>query len=152
MVLSNIACFSGGTVFLSENDNTRSRGIQRYQVTSPRTYSLDVFSFSRPERTEHTIRIVDFSVVGVGIEVLEPIERGLVHFREPVGGHKFGVLVWSKHCGDRHQAGIKFVVLPAEDETYLLERVKEPLPAAALQTSDKIMTALLEFIQKETIG
>jgi hypothetical protein len=152
MVLSDIACSSGGMVFLSEKEYIRSRGIQRYEVTSPRTYSLDVFAFPRPERTEHIVRIVDFSVVGVGIEVSEPIERGLVYFKEPVGGHKFGVVVWSNHGGGRYRAGIKFVVLPSGEETYLLERIKQPHLDAALQAPDKMMVSLLELIQKETNG
>jgi hypothetical protein len=137
---------------LSEKEHIKSRGIQRYHVTSPRTYSLDVFALSLRERTEHTVRIVDFSVVGVGIEVYVPIERGLVCFKEPVGGHKFGVLIWSIHKGDRYRAGIKFVVLTPEEEAYLFEWMKQPRLDAALQAPDKIMVSLLEFIQKETTG
>jgi hypothetical protein len=80
-------------IFLSEKEDIRSRGIQRNRFTSPRTYSLDVIAFAQPMRTEHVVRIVDFSVVGAGIELAERIEPGLVYFKEPVGGQKFGVLI-----------------------------------------------------------
>ncbi len=141
---------SGGIVFLSETEKKMTRGIQRYRLTSPRTYSLDVIAFAQPTRTEHIVRIVDFSVVGVGIELAERIEPGLVYFKEPVGGQKFGVLVWSNQRADRYRAGIKFVVLSSEEEEYLLEQVKQPDLDMAPGAPDKIIASLLESIQRET--
>jgi len=141
---------SGGIVFLSETEKKMTRGIQRYRLTSPRTYSLDVIAFAQPTRTEHIVRIVDFSVVGVGIELAERIEPGLVYFKEPVGGQKFGVLVWSNQRADRYRAGIKFVVLSSEEEEYLLEQIKQPDLDTAPGAPDKIIASLLESIQRET--
>ena len=141
---------SGGIVFLSETEKKMTRGIQRYRLTSPRTYSLDVIAFAQPTRTEHIVRIVDFSVVGVGIELAERIEPGLVYFKEPVGGQKFGVLVWSNQRGDRYRAGIKFVVLSSEEEEYLLEQIKQPDLDMAPGARDKIISSMLESIQRET--
>jgi hypothetical protein len=141
---------SGGIVFLSETEKKMTRGIQRYRLTSPRTYSLDVIAFAQPTRTEHIVRIVDFSVVGVGIELAERIEPGLVYFKEPVGGQKFGVLVWSNQRADRYRAGIKFVVLSSEEEAYLLEQIKQPDLDTAPRAPDKIIASLLESIQRET--
>ena len=141
---------SGGIVFLSETEKKMTRGIQRYRLTSPRTYSLDVIAFAQPTRTEHIVRIVDFSVVGVGIELAERIEPGLVYFKEPVGGQKFGVLVWSNQRADRYRAGIKFVVLSSEEEEYLLEQIKQPDLDMAPGARDKIISSMLESIQRET--
>jgi len=135
---------------LSENEKKMTRGIQRYRLTSPRAYSLDVIGFAQSTRTEHLVRIVDISVVGVGIELSERIEPGLVHFKEPVGGQKFGVLVWSNQREDRYRAGIKFVVLSSEEEVHILEQVKQPDLDVAPRAPDKIIASLLESIQKET--
>jgi len=111
---------------------------------------MGVMAFAQSTRTEYTVRIVDFSVVGVGIELAERIEPGLIYFREPVGGQKFGVLVWSKKRGERYRAGIKFVVLSSEEEAYLLEQVKQPHLDTASRAPDKIIVSLLESIQRET--
>ena len=135
---------------MSEKEKKMTRGIQRYRLTSPRTYSLDVIGFAQSTQTEHIVRIVDMSVVGVGIELAERIEPGLVHFKEPVGGQKFGVLVWSNQSGDRYRAGIKFVVLSSEEEVHILEQVKQPHLDVAARAPDKIIASLLESIQKET--
>jgi hypothetical protein len=135
---------------LLENDDKRIRGIQRYRLTSQRTYSMGVIAFAQPMRTEHIVRILDFSVVGVGIELTEHIEPGLVYFREPVGGQKFGVLVWSKKGEERYRAGIKFVILSSEEESYILDQVKQPHLGAAPLVTDKYIIALLESIQNET--
>jgi len=113
---------------------------------------MGVIAFAQPTRIEYVVRIVDFSVVGVGIEMAERIEPGLVYFKEPVGGQKFGVLVWSKQRGDRYRAGIKFVVLSSEEEVYLQEQVKQPPLDTVPQAPDKIIASLLESIQKERNG
>lgn len=135
---------------MPEKEDNKSRGIQRYRFASQRTFSIGVLAFARPARTEHVVRILDFSVVGVGIEVAEPLERGLVYFKEPVGGQKFGVLVWSKQLDDQYRAGIKFVVLSSEEEDYLLEQVKQPTFNASHRAPDMNIASLLESIQRET--
>ena len=135
---------------MSEKENKRSRGIKRYRITSHRTFSMGVISFTEPTRIEYVVRIVDFSVVGVGIELAERIEPGLVYFKEPVGGQKFGVLVWSKQRKDRYRAGIKFVVLSSEEEAYLQEQVNQPFLDTAPRVPDKIITALLDSIRNGT--
>ena len=111
---------------------------------------MGVFAFAHPTRSEHVVQVLDFSVVGVGIEMAERIEPGLVYFKEPVGGQKFGVLVWSKQRGDRYRAGIKFVVLSSEEELYVLEQVKEPPLDTVPRAPDKTIASLLESIQRET--
>ena len=127
----------------------RSQGIQRYRVTSHRTYSLDVINFDQPTRTEHVVRIVDISVIGVGIESSERIEPGLVCFKEKVGGQKYGVLVWSKSGSGGYRAGIQFVVLSPEEEEYLQEQVRQSQPYESLRDPDKIIASLLHSVKNE---
>jgi len=100
-------------------------------------------------RTEHVVRIVDISVIGVGIETNARIEPGLICFREQIGGQKYGVLVWSKLKGDRYQAGIQFVILSPEEEAYLQEQVKKSPPCHSLRDPDKIIASLLESVKNE---
>ncbi len=127
----------------------RSQGIQRYCVTSPRTYSLDVIAFDQPTLTEHVVRIVDISVIGVGVESSDRIEPGLICFKEQVGGQKYGVLIWSKPTGARYRAGIQFVVLSPEEEAYLQEQVKQSHPFQSLRDPDKIIASLLQSFKNE---
>ncbi len=137
---------------MTAGEEKRARGIKRYDITSPRTYSLDVIGFEQPVRTEHVVRILDFSVVGVGVLSSVQIGSGLVYFREPVSGQKFGVIIWSQPKDDQFRAGIKFVILPPENEEYLQEQVKQSYPHMALPDPDKIIPSLLESIRNETIG
>jgi hypothetical protein len=137
---------------MSEGEKKRAGGIQRYRLTSPRYYALDVISFDQPVRTEHVVRMMDFSVIGVGIESSELIVPGLVCFREPVGGQKFGVVIWSKPKGDQYLAGIRFVIVPSAEEAYIQEQVKRSHPLTALQDPDKIIALLLESIKNQMHG
>lgn len=127
----------------------RSPGVQRYRVASLRTYPLDVTAFDQPMRTEHVVRIVDISVIGVGIETSERIEPGLICFREQIGGQKYGVLVWSTQKSGGYRAGIQFVILSPEEEAYVQEQVKQSLPCQSLRDPDKIIASLLESVKNE---
>ncbi len=132
-----------------ENEN-KNNGIQRYSVVRQRTSSLRVIPFEGIANKEHLVTIVNMSVGGVGIASHERIEPGLVCFDEQVGGHKFGVVRWCKKSENGYRAGIHFVTLPHEKETYLLDQVQLSRCSQALQDPEKIITSLLESIQSET--
>jgi len=127
----------------------RNLGIQRYGVTALRTYSLDAIAFDQPMLIEHVVRIVDISVIGVGIESSERIEPGLICFREQIGGQKHGVLIWSKLKNNGYRAGIQFVILSPEEAAYLQEQVKRSSPCQSLSDPDGIIASLLESINNE---
>jgi hypothetical protein len=135
-----------------ENEEDKNRGIQRYSVASQRTSCLGVITFGHLMRTEHVVRIVNLSVVGVGIESSERIEPGLVCFKERVVGHKFGVLTWSRQNGDQYRAGINFVTLPHEQEVYLLKQAEQARPGRMLRDPEKVIAALLDSIKGKTDG
>lgn len=137
-------------LFVTEQNGNRNRGIQRYSVVSQRTSAVGVIAFDRLTRTEHVVRIVNLSVVGVGIESGEPIEPGLVCFKEQVGGHKFGVVAWCRPDGDRYLAGINFTTLPLEKERYLRKQVKQSRPHKPLRDPEKIIASLLESVKGQT--
>ena len=142
--------FCGGMIFVTMWREKRSQGIQRYHVTSHRTYSLDVIAFDQPTRTEHVVRIVDISVIGVGIESSERIEPGLICFKEQISGQKYGALIWCKPGNGCYRAGIQFVVLSPQEEAYLQELVKQVPPCKFLQNPDKIIASLLDSVKNAT--
>ena len=135
---------------MTEHDENKKRGIQRHRVASRRTSAVGVIAFDRLTRTEHVVQIVNLSVVGVGIESNEPIEPGLVCFKEQVGGHKFGVVSWCRADGDRYLAGIIFTTLPLEKERYLRKQVKQSRPHKPLWDPEQIIAALLESVKMQT--
>lgn len=140
----------GGMIFVTMWGEKRSQGVQRYHVTSHRTYALDVIAFDQPSRTEHIVRIVDISVIGVGIESSGRIDPGLICFKEQVGGHKYGVLIWSKPGSGCYRAGIQFVVLSPEEDAYIQELVNQSPPCKSLLDPDNIIASLLKSVKNST--
>jgi len=137
---------------MDEQTDKRAGGIRRYFIASHRTSSLHVIPFDRLARMTHSVRIVDLSVVGVGIESKERIEPGLACFEEPVGGNKFGVITWSRPDGERYRAGISFMTLPHEQEQYILKQVKTARSHISLRDPEKIIESLLQSIMPESNG
>ena len=135
---------------MTEQNENKNRGIQRYSMASLRTSAMSVIAFEQLTRTEHVVRIINLSVVGVGIESGEPIEPGLACFKEQVGGHKFGVVAWCRPDGDRYLAGINFTTLPLEKERYLRKQVKQSHPHKPLRDPENIIGALLESVKGRT--
>ncbi|HEX9019964.1 MAG TPA: PilZ domain-containing protein [Nitrospirota bacterium] len=129
--------------------NREVRGIQRYPIVGHRDCSLGIIAFKRLEWTDLVARIVDMSVIGIGIEASQQVEPGLVWFKECVGGHKSGVLLWSKPDGPRYRAGIKFVSLSRDEEAYLQEQVKQSLPREPIRDPKRILSMIIESYKKE---
>lgn len=135
---------------MPEQNEKRKNGVQRYFITSQRTSSLRVITFDRLARKEHVVRIVDLSVIGMGIESNDPIESGLACFGDRVGGHKLGVVTWCRQNGDSYRAGINFITLPREKEQYILNQVKQSPSHKCLRDPEKIIETLLQSIKPET--
>ncbi len=131
-----------------ENENEKKiSGIQRYSMALHRSSSLHLITFDRLTRRDHIVRFVDLSVVGVGIESKDPIEPGLVCFKEQVIGNKFGVITWCRRCGEEYRAGINFVTLPIEQELYLLNQIKQSDSPTVLRDPENMIAGLLESIK-----
>ena len=135
---------------MDEQKDKRTGGIRRYFIASHRTSSVYVIPFNRLSRTTHRVRIVDLSVVGVGIESKERIEPGLACFEEQVGGYKFGVITWSRPSEEGYRAGISFMTLPQEKEQYILDQVRSDRSHTSLRDPEKIIETLLQSIKRES--
>lgn len=113
-----------------------------------RNCSLGVITFKRLEWTDHVACLVDISRSGVGIETDGRIEPGFVWFRDRVGGHKSGVLMWSKLQGQKYRAGVKFVSLSRDEEQYLQEQVAQFRPHRPLRDPETLIATIIESLKK----
>jgi len=135
-----------------QGHDKNNRGIQRYPITVKRDCNLGVITFNELEWSDHVAQIVDISVIGLGIVSQQRLEPGLVWFKSHVGGFKSGVLMWSKQEGSAFRAGIRFVPLSREEETYLQEQVQKSRPSQPLRDPHQIISSMLDSIQKERSG
>jgi len=129
--------------------NKNNRGIQRYPISSSRDCPLGVITFEQIEWTDHVARVVDISVIGIGIESNRQLEPGLVWFKERIGGYRSGVLMWTKREGSQYRGGIKFVSLSRDEEAYLQKQVGQAGPQTPLHDPDRIISSMINSYKKE---
>ncbi len=137
---------------MTEKGHKIIRGIPRHTITSQRSCSLGVITGNNLERTDHHVRIVDLSIIGMGIESDEPIDTGFVSFSERVGGHKYGLLMWCKPAGERYRAGIHFVTLSRKDEQYIEEQMQRSEPHRPLRDPMFIISSIIKSLHKDQDG
>lgn len=132
-----------------DGDKQRSIGIQRHRVTRERDCSLGVISFSSLERMDYQAKIVDVSVIGIGIETAQLIQPGIIWFRKCVSGQKYGTLVWCRQAGDAYRAGIQFLSLSREEEEYIRRQIEQGEPNTPVKDPDLIVARLIDDIIRE---
>jgi len=112
----------------------------------PTYFSLGFISNPDLIWSERTVRIIDFSIIGIGIETEGPLEPGFVWFKEQLYGQSCGYLVWCKQEGSRSRSGIRFVTLSREQEQYLRHQVERLKPHQPLQDPDRIIESLIKYL------
>ncbi len=126
-----------------EKRHTQRKDVKWQPVnTGELDFSLGITSFHNLVRSDHHVRIVDRSLTGIGIESDDPINPGIVLFRESVHGQKCGILIWCHQTENRYLCGIQFLSLTLAEEEffrYQFERVK---PGAQIQDPDRIIAQL----------
>jgi len=125
------------------------RDVQRQPITVKRDCILGIITFKQFEWKDHVAHIVDFSSKGVGIESNAHLEQGFVWFKDRVGGHKSGILVWSKQFGAKYRAGIKFLPLSRNSEQSVQERLSRSKPHTPIRDPEKIIATLMESIERK---
>ena len=84
-----------------------------------RTNGIDmrIAKFGTLDKIDLSVRAVDISAAGMGVEADVPLEPGFVWFRDSVGHHECGVVVWTRECENNTcRAGIKFIPIgPGHD-------------------------------------
>jgi hypothetical protein len=124
-------------------------GVRRYPVSTERICPLVTISCENLRRSERLARIIDLSVLGIGIEIDQPIQRELVWLKNSVFGQKFGIVVWCRQIGAVYRAGIRFVPLAGPEEEYLRKQIALPKQYDSIEDPDRIIATLVRKITKE---
>jgi len=127
---------------VTEKRNNQGEGVKRRPLTIERTCSLGVISVNTLEWSDHIVKIVDYSVIGVGIESDRPIEPGIIWFKKNLYGQKCGTLVWCKKDGACYRGGIKFISLSREQEEYLRQQVDQMEHVKRIEDPERIIAML----------
>ena len=117
-------------------------------VSSDLNCSIGVISFNNLVRTDYLAKIVNRSIIGIGIETDHPMQPGVVWFKECVHGQKCGVLMWCDKIGSRYRCGIRFVSLTRVEEEYFRNQIEQVQPSKPGQDQDWIITRLNGCIPK----
>ena len=134
---------------MDEKKYPRKQGVKRHAVVMDRDCRLGVISFENLEWTEHSVKIVDLSVTGIGVEAERQIAPGIIWFTEHVYGQRCGFLVWSKKFGDRYRSGIQFVSLTRADEEYLHRQVSRTQPLEPFHDPDRVLARMMDGINED---
>jgi hypothetical protein len=134
---------------MTEKRSTQRKEIKRHSVTSDRYCSLRVVSRRNLVCSDQYVRIIDLSVIGMGVECEQPIEPGIIWFKEGVYGQKCGCLVWQRRKGSRYRLGIEFISLSRFEEEYLRQQLDQADDGALLQDPEEIIAKVIAYITNE---
>ena len=121
--------------------------IKRHLVSIGRHCSLIVISFKNLERADHYVKILDYSISGLGLECDQPIEPGIVWFKERVYGQRCGFLLWREKNNARYRGGIQFISLTRTEEEYLRQQIEQVKPGQPVQDPEQIIPRLIPHIK-----
>ena len=124
-----------------------TRQSRRYQVENKqRECSLCVITFKDLAWKDHSAILMDISRHGAGIDSDTKIDPGFVWFRDRVGGHKGGVLMWSRPAGHRFRAGVRFVPLTRSEEQFISDQIALVRADKPLQDPVAVITTIMESL------
>ncbi|NTW57571.1 MAG: PilZ domain-containing protein [Nitrospirae bacterium] len=123
------------------DNRNEQRQADRHPLAVQRDCAMCIITFKDLAWKDHVAFLKDVSMNGVGVEAEKRIDTGFVWFRDRVGGHRGGVLMWSRQVGYSYRAGIQFVPLSRDAEEFVdsqvsLLRDDKPLhdPTAVIST------------------
>jgi PilZ domain len=96
-----------------------TRKFPRQTYNSSTDIPVTVIQFGKLERMDITVKGVDISDGGLGIQTDIPLSPGFVWFWSTVGTHKGGMIVWSRKEDSGYRAGIQFLPIPMSPRDYL---------------------------------
>jgi len=97
--------------------NTRKSDRQAYDGGAD--IPVTVIPFGKLDRKDITVKGVDISDGGLGVQSDMPLDPGFVWFWNAVGPHKGGMIVWSRKEDRAYRAGIQFLPMPMSPRDYL---------------------------------
>lgn len=129
---------------IDERNEQRQAG--RYPLAVQRDCAMCVITFKDMAWKDHLAYLKDISANGVGIESEKRIDPGFVWFRDRVGGHRGGVLLWSGRVGYNFRAGIQFLSLSREAEQFVHNEVELLRTHQPLRDPEAIMLTIMESL------
>jgi hypothetical protein len=132
------------TIGIDERKELRQAG--RYPLAVQRGCAMCVITFKDMAWQDHLAYLKDISTNGVGIESEKRIDSGFVWFRDRVGGHRSGVMMWSRQVGYNFRAGIQLVPLTREAEQFVQDQVKLLRAHHPLRHPEAIMATIMECL------
>lgn len=96
-----------------------TRKSPRHIFNSSTDIPVTVIQFGKLERMDITVKGVDISDGGLGIQSEIPLSPGFIWFWSTVGMHKGGMIVWSRKEDSGYRAGIQFLPIPMSPRDYL---------------------------------
>ncbi len=133
---------------MNEKRRTQRKEVVWHLVSNDQSHSLGVVSFNNLVRTDYLAKIVNRSIIGIGIETEHPIQPGVVCFKEFVYGQTCGVVMWCNQIGSWYRCGIRFLSLTRLEEEYLRYQIEQVKPSKPVRDPDKIITRLNACIPK----
>ncbi len=127
---------------MNEKRHNQRKDVKWQPITRGLDFSLGIVSFHNLVRTDYDARIVDRSLIGIGIESDQPINPGIVLFRESVYGQKCGVLIWCHQKDNRYFSGIHFLSLTLAEEEFFRYQIERVKPGVQIQDPDRIIAQL----------
>jgi hypothetical protein len=127
---------------MDEKRRNQRKELIWHPVSSDLNCSLGVISFNNLVRTDYLTKIVNRSIIGIGIETDHLIQPGVIWFKEHVYGQKCGILMWCNQFGSRYRCGIRFVSLTRVEEEYLRYQIEQVNPSKPVQDPDRIIAKL----------
>ena len=120
------------------------RQASRYPLAVQRDCAMCIITFKDLAWKDHVAFLKDISMNGVGVEAETRIDTGFVWFRDRVGGHRGGVLMWSRQVGYNYRAGIQFVPLSRDAEEFVNSQVSLLRDHQPLHDPTAIISMIME--------
>jgi len=91
--------------------------------------AMRIARFGTLDKSDVSVRTVDISATGMGVEADVPLEPGFVWFRDGAGSHKGGAVVWTRVLENNTcRGGIKFIPLGPGHELAAHASAAHPYP------------------------
>lgn len=128
---------------MTEKRSAQRIEIKRHSLVSDRHCSLRVVSRRTLTCKDQQVRIMDLSIIGIGIECDQPMDSGIILFKESVYGQKWGHLVWQRKTGNRYRVGIEFISLSRPEEDYIRQQLERGENGKPIQDPDAILSKVM---------
>jgi len=133
---------------IGSDERNELRQASRYPLAVQRDCAMCVITFKDMAWKDHLAYLKDFSMNGVGVASEKRIDPGFVWFRDRVGGHRGGVLMWSGQVGYKFRAGIQFLSFSREAEQFVEDQVGLLRAHQPLRQPEAILATIMESLGK----